>query len=214
MPRRPHPPLLLVDGYNMIGAWPALVRLRDRHSLEDARRNLVELLLSFTAARDYHTEIVFDAQYQALQGTRDKLTSFLSVYYTDYDQTADTYIEGLCAELQPQIERLNRQVIVATSDRSHQQTVQGYGAYWMSAHRLHAEVEMAAARVKQQQRSRPASRGRFLVNSLDPTAQKRLAEMRLGLDTRPTPAPKPSGQVPTDSPPKKRSSKLAKSDHF
>ena len=34
--------LLIVDGYNMIGAWPELVQLKKQERLEDAR----ELLLS------------------------------------------------------------------------------------------------------------------------------------------------------------------------
>jgi len=143
---------------------------------------LVEVLISYSASRDCHTEVVFDAYYQEMQGSRDRLNTFFSIYYTDYRQTADTYIEALCARMQPQIERLHRQVIVATSDRSHQHTVQGYGAHWMSAHRLHAEVELAAAHVKKQQRARGTSSSRFLVRSLDPAAQKRLAELRMGLE--------------------------------
>jgi len=42
------------------------------------------------------TQIVFDAQYQTLVAIKKSLLRILSVYYTDFGQTADTYIEKSC----------------------------------------------------------------------------------------------------------------------
>lgn len=184
MPRKKPPALLLVDGYNMIGAWADLTDVRDRHGLEAARRNLVEALISFSASRDYNTEVVFDAHYQMTQGNREVINSYFSIYYTDYRQTADTYIEEVCARLRHVMQASHQQVIVATSDRSHQQTVMGYGANWLSAQQLQTEVALATRQFRQRHSSRHKSSGRFLFNGLDPAAQQRLAELRFGTDGR------------------------------
>ena len=87
MPASPSEAILFVDGYNMIGAWPHLVHLRDREGLETARRELTESLLSYSAAQNFDTQIVFDAQYRDTPGSREVITSYLSVFYTDHRQT-------------------------------------------------------------------------------------------------------------------------------
>ena len=35
---------LFVDGYNIIGAWPELIELRDGASLEEARKKLIDYM--------------------------------------------------------------------------------------------------------------------------------------------------------------------------
>lgn len=40
-------PLLIVDGYNMIGAWPELVLLKNQDRLEDAREALLNRLSNY-----------------------------------------------------------------------------------------------------------------------------------------------------------------------
>ena len=42
--------LLLIDGYNIIGAWPKLKATRDRHGLESARRELIEISIDYSAS--------------------------------------------------------------------------------------------------------------------------------------------------------------------
>jgi len=197
MPRKKPPAILLVDGYNMIGAWADLAEVRDRQGLEASRRQLVETLISFSASRDYTTEVVFDAHYQMTQGNRDVINSYFSVYYTDYRQTADTYIEEFCARLRSAMQFSHQQVIVATSDRSHQQTVIGYGANWMSAQQLQTEVALAARQFRKRHTSRHSSSGRFLASGLDPAARKRLAELRSDLDGR-SPVPFPPDSAPLE----------------
>ncbi|MHC5729642.1 MAG: NYN domain-containing protein, partial [Nostoc sp.] len=89
--------VLLVDGYNIIGAWPCLKKTRDRVGLEAARGELVEAMTGYSAFQGYETQIVFDAQYQNCASNKEIVTELLSVYYTDFGQTADTYIEKSCA---------------------------------------------------------------------------------------------------------------------
>ena len=58
--------ILLVDGYNMIGAWSELRELRDTN-FEEARNKLIELMAEYKAAMDFRVIIVFDAH--LAQGT-------------------------------------------------------------------------------------------------------------------------------------------------
>lgn len=172
--------ILLVDGYNIIGAWSTLQQARDRHGLETARHTLVEALVGYSAYQGFDTQIVFDAQYQGMPGNREAITRNLSVCYTDYRQTADTYIEKTCALFRHDLRKYNQRIIVATSDRAQQLTVVGYGAEWMSALKLQSEVELSTQRVRRKQRSQGQSPKRFLSSSLDPAAQQRLAQLRFG----------------------------------
>jgi hypothetical protein len=185
MPRSTHhQAILLVDGYNMIGAWENLKETRDRYGLEAARRELAHALVGYSAYEGFDTQVVFDAQYQDQPGSREVVTGSVCLCYTDFKQTADTYIEKTCALFRKDLRKYEQRLIVATSDRAQQLTVVGYGAEWMSAQRLLAEVELAALRVSRRQRSAEQKKGRstqrFLSSALDPEARQRLAKMREG----------------------------------
>ncbi len=176
------PAVLLVDGYNIIGAWPCLIKTRDHSGLEAARGELVEAMTNYSAFQGYETQVVFDAQYQNTPSNRETITEFLTVHYTDFGQTADTYIEKTCASLRHQIaQSLLSRMIVATSDRAQQLTVQGYGAEWLSAHQLCGEVETTVCRMRHRYQSHKQSKSRFLANAIDAKARQRLAELRMGL---------------------------------
>jgi uncharacterized protein len=174
--------VLLVDGYNIIGAWHCLKKTRDSAGLEAARYELIETLTSYSAFQGYDTQIVFDAQYQDTIGNKEIITDNLSVHYTDFGQTADTYIEKACANARYSLaQSLISRMIVATSDRAQQLMVQGYGAEWMSALQFCHEVEATVCRAKQKYQSRKQSKSRFLANSIDDKARQRLAQLRMGL---------------------------------
>lgn len=173
------PPVLLVDGYNIIGAWSELKSLRDR-DLESARDRLVNILINHTASKGYQTQVVFDAHLQATPKFRETPTNYLSVYYTGYGETADTYIEKFCATNSRQGKFVKQRLIVATSDRAQQLTVSGYGAEWLSAKQLANDVTGTKRQTRNKQRSRQKSQGRFLFNALDPKAQKQLSKLRHG----------------------------------
>ncbi|MEL6927902.1 MAG: NYN domain-containing protein [Cyanobacteria bacterium J06600_6] len=176
--------ILLVDGYNIIGDWPHLKKSRDRHGLEAARYELIESLINYSSSVAYRTKVVFDAHYQDTPRSTETHTAALSVHYTAFAETADTYIEKFCATFgRKKYQQESTRLIVATSDRAQQLTVVGYGAEWLSAPMLEREVEQAVqktkSRTKRQTKKKPS--GRFLLNALDPAAQKRLRQMRHGL---------------------------------
>ncbi len=173
--------VLLVDGYNVVGAWPSLQKTRNRHGLEAARGKLIEALVNYSAFEGLDTQIVFDAQYQATGSNCEVITSNLSVHFTEFGQTADTYIEIFCASFRRNLSLPLKRLIVATSDRAQRLMVVGYGAECMSAQQLVYDVESKARRLISQNCAKKQSSGRFLVNSLDAKAQQRLAELRKGL---------------------------------
>ncbi|BAU64081.1 hypothetical protein STA3757_14500 [Stanieria sp. NIES-3757] len=177
----PYQAKLLVDGYNIIGAWSQLKESRDLYGLEAARRDLIESLINYAAVRTYQTQIVFDAHYQKTPSYSEEYTSFLSVYYTAFAETADTYIERLCAAFRSnKYQDKYARIIVATSDRAQQLTVTGYGAEWLSAQKLAGEVEIAATKIKRKKKSNKKSSGRLLFNSLDPVSQQIFQQWRQG----------------------------------
>jgi hypothetical protein len=172
--------VLLVDGYNIVGSWHDLKRVRDTEGLEEARRLLTEALMNYSAYQGYDTRIVFDAQYRDCPSNREVITSYLSVCYTDFGQTADTYIEKTCSAFRNDLRKFHSRLIVATNDRAQELMVVGYGAECMSAEQLAADVDQVALQVRQKRKPTKKPTGRFLSHSLDPAAQKRLSEMRFG----------------------------------
>jgi uncharacterized protein len=183
--------VLLVDGYNVIGAWtdlqdrpknsPSVLQSGSSEDLEAARSKLIEALINYSAFEDYETKIVFDAYSRDSPAYSEDVTPNLSVHYTDFLETADTYIEKFCAAFRHDLHYSASRLIVATSDRAQQLTVLGFGAEWISALQLISNVDFSAKRAKGRQRTHNKSSSRFLFNSLDPKAQARLSAMRFGL---------------------------------
>jgi uncharacterized protein len=182
--------VLLVDGYNVIGAWTDLharsnqidpLRSGSRADLEAARDKLVEALINYSAFEDYETKVVFDAYSRDEPAYCETVTPNLSIHYTDFLETADTYIEKFCAAFRHNLHYSASRLIVATSDRAQQLTVIGFGAEWISALQLIANVDFSASRSRRRHRPQTKSSGRFLFNSLDPQAQAKLSALRHGI---------------------------------
>jgi uncharacterized protein len=179
--------LLLVDGYNMIGAWKTLKpdassgsMFSDRSHLEASRLRLVRDLIDYSAFQGYTTQVVFDAQQRDCPGNCEQMSAQLTIYFTDFGQTADSYIERYCSLARHDYSPLPQRIIVATSDRAHQLTVVGYGAEWMSAQQLFLDVQSVHNLIRQKQRTDQQSARRSLAHRLDPVAKQRLEQMRRG----------------------------------
>jgi uncharacterized protein len=182
--------VLLVDGYNVIGAWTDLharsnqinpLQSGSKADLEAARDKLVEALINYSAFEDYETKVVFDAYSRDEPAYCETITPNLSIHYTDFLETADTYIEKFCAAFRHDLHYSGSRLIVATSDRAQQLTVIGFGAEWISALQLIANVDFSANRSRRRHRPQTKSSSRFLFNSLDPQAQARLSALRHGI---------------------------------
>lgn len=148
--------ILLVDGYNIIGAWPELRTLKD-HDLPAARDRLVERMAEYQAYTGYHVIVVFDAYY--VQGTEKKYKNHsVDVIFTKENETADERIEKMAISLNNR----KTQIHVATSDFTEQWAIFGQGALRKSARELlleMSEIEKGIKKnVKRIQEKKPASK--------------------------------------------------------
>ncbi len=138
----PEEEYLLVDGYNIIFAWPELQALA-RDSLEHARQSLTDILSNYRGFHPCHLILVFDAyRVQRSMGAQEEYHG-IHIVYTKEAETADNYIEKTIREI---TRKRNRRVRVATSDALEQVIILGGGALRVSANEFRQEVE--AARVE------------------------------------------------------------------
>lgn len=178
------PTVLLVDGYNIIGAWPKLRKLARKSNMDLARVRLVEMLSSFVAFRGYQATVIFDAYIHQTPAHQEISATGIEIHYTAYGETADTVIERYCAQLEWEYCR----VLVATSDRVEQLVVTGFGAEWLSAQQLQEEVKRAAEQIRRaQQREMPKPK-RGIDRYLDAHTLERLNHWRI------------TGQAPATAP--------------
>lgn len=148
--------ILIVDGYNMIGAWPELRELKIR-DLSQARLQLIEKMAEYKAYTGYRVIVVFDAH--LVKGTENKQKSYkVEVIYTRENETADERIEKLAIELNNR----RTQIHVATSDYTEQWAIFGQGALRKSARELLIEInsieKKIESNVKEIQENRPVSK--------------------------------------------------------
>ena len=133
--------ILLVDGYNMIGAWKELRPLRDEH-FEDARNRLIELMAEYKANMGWRVIVVFDAH--LVPGTEQLyVKNAVEVIYTRKNETADERIEKLTTELKGR----KVQIHVATSDMTEQNVVFAHGALRKSARELEIEMHIIQTKI-------------------------------------------------------------------
>ncbi|WP_442597450.1 NYN domain-containing protein [Neobacillus sp. D3-1R] len=148
--------ILIVDGYNMIGAWAELRALKDK-DLAAARDRLVEMMADYQAYTGYRVIIVFDAHY--VQGTEKKYRNYkIEIIFTKENETADERIEKLAIQLNNR----KTQVHVATSDFTEQWSIFGQGALRKSARELFIEIQAIDKKIEKNvqkiQEQRPFSK--------------------------------------------------------
>jgi len=134
---------LIVDGYNIIGAWPELQKLKDT-DLEEARNRLIHMLAEYQSFSGMKVYLVFDA-YKVPGLGKKYLQSKLRVLYTKEKETADELIERLVVSL---IGR-RRQIHVATSDMIEQHVIFGKGALRLPASELLVKINQSRREVRE-----------------------------------------------------------------
>lgn len=165
---------LIVDGYNMIGAWPQLQKLRDIN-LEEARDRLIDMLAEYQAYSGVKVVLVFDA-YQVPGLGKEYRQSRLRVLYTKEKETADELIERLVTELMSR----RRQIYVATSDMIEQHVIFGIGAFRLTAGELLTRIRQGRKDI-QQKIKRPELLERNTVDSrIHSSTLEKLEKMRRG----------------------------------
>ncbi|MBQ7725233.1 MAG: NYN domain-containing protein [Lachnospiraceae bacterium] len=118
---------LLVDGYNIIFAWPELKDLSNK-DLKAARDKLMDILSNYAGYTRENLILVYDAY--KVNGGKERIYRYnnIDVVYTREAETADLYIEKAAHELGKK-----HNVTVATSDNVEQVIIFGAGAVRMSA---------------------------------------------------------------------------------
>jgi predicted RNA-binding protein with PIN domain len=142
---------LIVDGYNVIHAWPSLKRLASEASLEAAREKLIERLSVLGLVTEEEVTVVFDAHHSSALANSAETVEGVRVVFTRKGHSADHAIERLAYEARD----VRDAITVATSDRFQRDLVRGMGGAVISALELErrvidAEQEMSR-RVKRYQ---------------------------------------------------------------
>ena len=135
---------LLVDGYNIIFAWPKLRELA-AINLDSARDQLMDILSNYQGTLGGQLILVFDAY--KVKNNPGSLYQYhnIHVVFTREAQTADAYIEKTVHEIADKF-----RVTVATSDALEQMIVWGAGATRLSALGLLDEVNAAARKLREE----------------------------------------------------------------
>ena len=125
---------IIVDGYNVIHAWPQLKRLLTEASLEAARDKLVERLAVLGMVTGVEVSVVFDS-HQA-KASSEEVVEGVSVLFTRKGHSADHAIERIAY----QATNAGDVITVATSDRFKRDLVRGMGGAVISAPELERQV--------------------------------------------------------------------------
>ena len=129
------PEYLLVDGYNVLHAWPEFADLL-ADNLDSARRRLMDILCNYQGYRKCEVILVFDAYKVKNNPGQVERYHNISVVYTKEAETADMYIERVTHE----IGRKHR-VRVVTSDGMEQLIILGQGGLRVSSRMFKQEVD-------------------------------------------------------------------------
>jgi predicted RNA-binding protein with PIN domain len=165
-------PLLVVDGYNIIGAWE--LAAQKGWSFEECRAQLLARLEEYAAYHALAAVLVFDGTRSERLVRSEEQVGAVRVVYTRHGETADQYIERLC-DGQPR----HREVRVATSDAVEQTVILGRGASRLPARELLREMAQARA-AQRAQIERPRLKYSPLIGRLPQEQQEALERMRRG----------------------------------
>ncbi len=162
---------LLVDGYNIIFAWPELKELADEN-MDSAKIKLLDFLSNYQWIRKCHIIAVFDAY--RVQGHREEVIDYYNIHlvYTREAQTADNYIEKFAHD-----NKKNYNITVATSDGLQQMIVRGEGCFLLSARELYAEIIGANNKMMKEYKEMAGIDRNYLVDSLPQEVKKKMEDI-------------------------------------
>jgi predicted RNA-binding protein with PIN domain len=133
---------LIVDGYNIIHAWPALKAALARGPLEESRRLLLQRLAEYGAVTPGRVIVVFDGPRRPnLPASPAEMIDGVEVHFSGRSGSADHLIERLAYEATRAAGA--EAVCVATSDRLQRDMVRAMGCQTIDARTLEAEVSAA-----------------------------------------------------------------------
>lgn len=136
---------LIIDGYNIIHAWPDLKKTFTNIGIEAAREQLCKQLRLIHDIDGIYVTIVFDGKGDDITIERPTPEVTFSIIYGTKQLSADSLIEQLSFKTKKNIE-----TIVATEDNSIRQTITTLGQTLLSSNDL---LEWVNACEKKQNRN-------------------------------------------------------------
>ncbi len=127
---------LIVDGYNVIHAWPSLKRLTTEATLEAARDRLIERVAVLGMVTGESVTVVFDAHHSSAMANSEDTVDGVRVIFTRKGHSADHAIERIAYTARD----AGDIITVATSDRFQRDLVRGTGGAVISALELERRV--------------------------------------------------------------------------
>ena len=166
-------PLLIVDGYNVIGAWSEA----ERHgwALDECRDRLMRQLQDYGGYSGEEVVLVFDGYQSDKRLTTEEQHGSLTLVFTKHGETADSYIERLVAQT-PKY----RTVRVATSDGLEQYQVLGSGATRLTSRELLRELRQLRQKGLDQHRQQNPLQKNALSAQLPEDTRAVLEKLRRG----------------------------------
>lgn len=146
--------LLIVDGYNVIGKWPKLIKAKHK-SIELARSELFNLIQAYCDHEGSEGVIIYDGRGKK----RSIEKGNPAVVYSGKGESADTVIESMVYKLTDK-----SKVRVVTDDRAVANMVIGMGASIISTSIFETEVNEARSSLRSfiEERERYLNRGIYL----------------------------------------------------
>lgn len=132
-------PLLVVDGYNVIGAWSEAQK--KNWSIDEARDRLIHALQDYSGYAGEEVVLVFDGWQSDRRVTTEEIQGDVRIVFTHHGETADSFIERFVAQV-PKY----RSVRVATSDALEQSQVLSTGASRLTSRELLRELREERSR--------------------------------------------------------------------
>lgn len=139
---------LLVDGCNVMHAWPELTDLM-RSDLVAAAHRLLDDVRLLHDTEGWHTTVVIDGRGSRVAIEHPTQEATLSLVYTPAGLTADAYIEQVALRM-----ARTGPCTVVTRDRALGETIFAAGATPMSPASLRDWIDRAATRQRQRLRQR------------------------------------------------------------
>ena len=163
---------LIVDGYNIIHAWPELEDLT-AVSLESARVKLMDILSNYQGMTDETVIVVFDGY--LVKGSEGSVSEYNNIFvvYTKEAETADHYIEKTVTNIPKEY-----RVKFATNDGLEQTIIMGKGAIRITARELKLLIEQEEKYIRQNYTEKRPAKNNMLMDNVDEETLKWLEMMR------------------------------------
>ena len=141
---KPKEQFMLIDGYNVVHAWPELHDLSNVN-LNGAAGRLMDIVSNYAAITGKQVILVFDA-YKVPGHAEEEIDYHnIKVVYTKYAETADHYIERYAHVNGGKKDRV---ITVVTSDGVEQVIIRGEGCVLLSSRDFMDEVKRASESIE------------------------------------------------------------------